>query len=55
MSWCFNNKTDDPDNLHCHRQELTLVAILAQEVIILFKNSNTLIEIKALQFLFLPL
>ena len=40
-------KTDDSDNLHCHTQELTLVAgILAQEAIIVFKNSNILIEIK---------
>ena len=49
-------KTDDSDNLHCHTQELTLVAgILAQEAIIVFKNSNILIEMKGLPLLFLPL
>ena len=47
--------TDDPDNLHCHSQELILVAgILAQGPIIAFKNSNILIEIKALSLLLLP-
>ena len=46
----------DPDNLHCHRQELTLVArTLAQEAIIFSKNSNILIEIKDLSLLFFPL
>ena len=40
---------------NCHNQEPTLVAgILAQEVIVVFKNSNILIEIKALPLLFLP-
>ena len=38
-------KNDDPDNLHCHSQEKKLVIeILAQEAIIVFKNSNILIE-----------
>ena len=56
MSWCLRVTTDDPDNLHCHSHELTLVAgILAQEAIIVFKNSNILIEIKVLLLLFLPL
>ena len=42
-------KTDDPDNLHCHKQELSLLAgTLAQKAIIVLKNSNILIEIKAL-------
>ena len=45
-------KTDDPGNPHCHKQELTLVAgTLAQEAIIVSKNSNILIEIKALSLL----
>ena len=49
-------KTDDPGNLHCHRRELTLVAgTLAQEAIIVSKNSNILIEIKASSLLFFPL
>ena len=40
-------KTDDPDNLHCHKQELTLVVrTLAQEVIIVSKNSKIFIKIK---------
>ena len=44
-------KTDDPNNLLCPRQKLTLVAgTLAQEVIVVPKNSNILIEIKALSF-----
>ena len=42
-------KTDNPDNLYCHRQELTLIAgTLAEEAIIASKNSNILLEIKAL-------
>ena len=55
-SCCLRVKTDDPDNLHCHSQELTLVAgILAHEAMIVFKNSNILIKVKALSLLFLPL
>ena len=46
-------KTDDPDSLHCHRQEVTLVTgTLAQKAIIVSKNSNVLIEIKAFSLLF---
>ena len=49
-------KTDDPDNLHCHSQELTLVAgTVAQETIIVPKISNILIEIKAFSLPFFPL
>ena len=49
-------KTDDPDNPLCHRQELTLVSgTLAQEAILVSKNSNILIEIKALSLLFFEL
>ena len=55
-SWCLRVKPDDPDNLHCHSQELTLVdGILEQEATTVFKNSNILVEIKALSLLFLPL
>ena len=49
-------KTDDPDNLHCHSQELTLVAgTLAQETIIVPKISNILTEIEAFSLPFFPL
>ena len=48
-------KTNDPDNLLCHRQKLTLVAgKLAQEAIIVSKNDNILIEIRALSLFFFP-
>ena len=48
-------KTDDPDNLHCHKQELTLVVrTLAQEVIIVSKNSKIFIEIKTFSLFFFP-
>ena len=41
-------KTDDPENLNCHKQELTLVTgTLAQEAVLVSKNSNISIEIKA--------
>ena len=57
--WCvgvLRVKTDDTDNLHCHSQELTPVTgILSQETIIVFTNSNILIEIKALLLFFSPL
>ena len=46
-------KTDDLDNILCQRQKLNLIAgTLAQEVTIVSKNSNILIEIKALRLLF---
>ena len=48
-------KTDDPDKLLCYRQKLTLVAgTSAQGAIIVSKNSNILIEIKALTLFFFP-
>ena len=52
-TWFWCSKSKNPDNLCCHRQELTLVAeTLAQETIIVLKNSSVLIEIKALSLFF---
>ena len=46
-------KTDDSDNLLCHTQKLALVAgTLTQEVIIVSKNSDNFIEIKALSLFY---
>ena len=52
-TWFWCSKSKNPDNLYCHRQELTLVAeTLAQETIIILKSSSVLIEIKALSLFF---
>ena len=46
-------KTNDCDNLLCYRQKPTLIAgTLAQETIIVSKNSSILIKIKALSLFF---
>ena len=47
-------KTNDPNNLLCYRQKLTLVAGTLTQAIIVSKKSNILIEIKALPLFFFP-
>ena len=46
-------KIDDPENPHCYKQELALVArTLTQQLIVLSKNSKILIKIKAVSLFF---